>query len=132
MDKDKPNVWNAIKRWRQNRLPSKFQNIKDMKVLPMYSIKFSAKLRGRLFQVCSTYSHMDYVHLHFFKREVGRLGTYKKTIPVGENVFATGRVADFRIKEERSKKNAIEVFTTRGIGYVFWNELKELQPSVDV
>lgn len=131
----KAGVAKVFEQWRQKqhkkRLPSKFQKLKETKVLPLYKLKFSAKLQGRLFQVKSQYGDVDYVHLHFFKHDLGRLGTYKKTIPVGENVFATGRVVDYLVKDERKEQNAIEVFTTRGLGFIFWRELKFLKPSVD-
>lgn len=125
------NVNEAIKRWRHKRLPTKFREFKETKVLPMYELKLSSKLQGKLFQVVSRWEHMDYVPVHFYKWQIGRLGTYQKTIPVGENVFATGRVADYRIKEERLEQNAIEVLTTRGVVFVFWKDLKELKPSAD-
>lgn len=125
------NVNEAIKRWRHKRLPTKFREFKETKVLPTYEIKFSSRLQGKLFQVVPRYELIDYVPVNFFKKQLGRLGTYQKTIPIGENVIATGRVADYRIKEERLEQNAIEVLTTRGVVFIFWKDLKELKPSVD-
>lgn len=121
----------AIKNWQQKRLPTKFKTLKEKKVLPIYKIKFSSRIQGKLFRVLSRYDFVNFINLHFFKKETGHLGTYQKTIPVDEIVFATGKVADFLIKEERIEQNAIEVLTSKGVAYVFWRDLLELDPIVD-
>ena len=144
-EKEKTGVSSALERWRQKRhkkdLPANFQKTKAIRTIPFYKLKFSARIQGKLFRVKNPQKdpyaafllgvEIDHVPLNFYKRDLNRLGTYaQKTIPVGENVFATGRVADFIDRKERQEQNAIEVLTTRGIGFLFWRDLELLQPSV--
>lgn len=129
-EQEKPSLEAALKRWREKRLPTKFKEVKRISTLPHYAVKFSQKLQGRLFKIISEYEFSQETCLMFFKKDIGRLGTFVKKIPVEENVLATGKVADYKIKEDRKEFNAIEVLTTKGVGFVFWKNLVELNKNI--
>lgn len=132
----------VLENWKKRRLPARFQEIKKNKALPRHRIKFSKNLKGKLFKVMpyyGTYQDLGAISdikelsagLHFWRRIDEKFGTYKKVVPAGEIVLATGKVGDFRIKEERQEQNLIEVMTTKGVGFIYWRDLKFVNPSVD-